>query len=184
MKLSAYCLKMRSVFVLLIMILVPVLLSGQKVCSKVKLHAYQRQTLPGMIADGVVNEDGKVKSPKPQIRTTRYIFLQVPKGKKTKVIRVWISGQSHDVSVDSVKSTPVILGKTPVGNLVRNDTLVPRTGDMVLALSAGTRLLSKPVKKLLKPIEDNELVVEYIIGRRSYYSFAREIKKLEPLALQ
>lgn len=167
-----------------IAVLIPAIGLAQKKCERIKLHAYQRSTLPGMVPGGVVNEDGKMVEARPRINTTYYLYLETPVKKKLDISTIWINGEAYNADVDTVQSKPVVIGKTPVGNLQRTDTLVRNTPHTLLQLKPKQKKEITPTEKIRSILERHDVMVEFAIGRRKYYSSQEEIKKLEPLALQ
>lgn len=157
------------------------LVFSQKICKKAIVHAYIRNSMPGNFPSRDVNEKGEVPRPIKPV-TSYHIYLEKP-ADDIQVSRVWLNGESYSVTVEQVDQTPIIVAGGQVGKYQRNDTIVTKT-NKVLRLILKEKIDKQPSAKLSEIVSKNPVVVEFQRGKKQYFNFSPQLKKLQPLVLQ
>lgn len=156
---------------------------GQKFCTKARIHAFKRSSIPGIIQEPEVRDDGKVinKPVKPVV--SYFIYMELPSS-RTLVDRVWIDGVSYRTSIDTISSTPVIISGGQPGKFEARDTVVPSTRKQVVRLNIHEALATDPSENIRKQLEGTAVLIEFHNGKRQYFTRAKEWKKLPSVVLQ
>ena len=168
-------------FIILILGLVPAF--AQRFCSKAKVHAYKRSSIPGMIQEPEVRDDGKVINKPVRPVVNYFIYLELPTS-KTIVDRVWIDGKSYRTSIDTITATPVVISGGQPGRFEASDTVVPFTRKPVVRINIHEALEINPSEKVRNQLSGSAVLIEFHQGKRKYFTRVREWKKLPSVVLQ
>jgi hypothetical protein len=142
----------------------------------VKVHAYQRETVPGV--PGLPQTKGAV-SPQRQYS----IYLETNPASKFEVVGVWMNGKRH--SVDSmVKPSPVRFESPVVFEQEERNIAVPKTGNQVTEIIVGSPTPGKEVDKAVAPrLKENAAVVELTSGGKTIWVPVKTFQKRDPVYL-
>lgn len=172
---------MKKIFILLTLISFTNLVSAQRLCKKAVVHAYIRNSMPGNFPQRETAEEGNISKPVRPV-SSYHIYLEDPRGGFT-VNRIWINGESYNVTTEKVNQTPIIVAGGQVGKYQKNDTIHTRSSKVLRILVKEKTNIDPPLK-ISDKIRQNAVVVEFSYGKRSYYNFSSQLKKLQPVVLQ
>lgn len=157
------------------------MLPGIKAQSPVvKVYAYSRETIPGIIPKF---DDDSTRKAFPVVRPKAFfIYVETKKGKAVSIGHVYADGRYFKTSFKKI-STPVTIDKInglPAKNNV--EQLVSKTNNDVYELRFleeatawnGMAAAERARKK-------NPLMVCVTMGRRQYYPVVKEVTELEPV---
>ena len=150
----------------------------------IQIHAYYRETLPGAAPNEVIDETGKAVVRAEERQVTYFIYFIQPAGYKIKPAAVWLEGKAHKFSLDTIKSTPIILHNSSINAGKAGDTLIKKTTRKVLQILPQTDVDIKPSTAIAQKMKTNQLIIEYFYNGKKYYSTIKQIKRLPSLALQ
>ncbi len=172
---------MKSISILLVLMLSATFIFAQRECKRITVHAFTRNAVPGMMPRGEAREDGSTVA-RPIKPVTNYeVYLENPAA-KAQVTAIYIDGTAYKATWELVQS-PVIIQGGQVGQYQSNDTIINKTSNKVYKLLIGDRL-ENPTSKLAEMSKSNAVVVELVSGKKKYYSYSAEWKKLKPVVLQ
>jgi ribosomal protein L25 (general stress protein Ctc) len=141
-----------------------------------KVHAYQREAVPGV--PGLPQTKGAA-FPERQYS----IYLETNPASTFEVVGVWMDGKRH--SVDSlVKPSPVKFDNPVVFEQEERNIAVPKTGNQVTEIVVGTPTPSKAVDKAVAQLlKENAAVVELASGGKTIWVPVKTFQKRDPVYL-
>lgn len=160
------------------------LLQAQSASSK--LYGFSQAVIPGAAAAKRVTDDaGNVVERRTEdIRMNYFIYLSTVAKTRVYPIEVWIKGNAFSARPETVASTPVqVLGNVVMGR-TQKTTLVPKTTQKVTRLIPIPLAANKSSQKAKALAAENELVVVYKQGGKTFYKTLKSITELSPQALQ
>ncbi len=146
----------------------------------VKVYAYSRETIPGILPRF---DDDSSRKAHPVVRPKAfYIYVETKKGKSISIGHVYADGKYFKTSFKKI-STPVTIDKInglPGKNNV--EKLVSKTANDVYEL----RLLDETadwtgMAAAERSRKKNPLMVCITLGRKQYYPVLKEVTELEPV---
>ena len=148
-----------------------------------KILAYRQVLLGGPAPPVMTDEKGNPKEIPMKERAEYFIYI-VSAPTNIKVVDLWVRKDHYSASTQEVV-TPVVITNTTMIVNARPDTLVKKmSGKVLQVFREPSKDGVKPSQSLQKKINDNELVLHYIVNGKDYYYTVPAIKNLSPVALQ
>ena len=148
----------------------------------IKIYAFEQENLPGTIPSGVTDENGNPIK-KAAAKKNYSIFLSFKKNEIVTPVQIFIRGQVFPIQTTEIKKTPVEYLNNMIPAKPEKIILVPKTNNKVVEVKLGDTLMQKRknayIKKLLK---NNDVVIAYLWKGKKYFTAAKKIKELEPVA--
>ena len=149
----------------------------------VKVFAFEQDNLPGMIAAGVTDENGKPMR-KAADKKNYFLFLSFKNTYSITPEQVFIRGQAFAIIAILDKKTPVeYLNDNFPGN-PEKIILVPETNDRVIEM----RVKGIPMQEEKISVQDltdkSEVVIAYLWKEKKYFATLEKLEKLEWVANQ
>ena len=145
-----------------------------------KLYGFKEAVVSG-VKTGVTEEGGETSQQAAKSGLNYFIYLQTPG--RVYPSEIWIDGTVYSVTTET-QATPVERQAFAAPSQSGKVQLVPKTSDKVVQLTPVNATPEKLSQKGKSLAESNELVVVYKQGGQFYYSVLKELKQLEPVALQ
>lgn len=173
---------MKANLLFLVLITTPFFVSAQANTCLLKTYAYSRTVLGGAPPADVVELGGNVIKAEAKNNKQYYIYLKTCYVSQVTVTSVWIQGTSYSAKAEKAK-TPVILTNTSLSTKGLKETLVSKTASNVweIMLERDDTML-KPAPSMQQLIKSNAIVITGILKGKSFSTFLKNIKELEPLA--
>ena len=144
-----------------------------------KLYGFREAVISGVNKSHVEEGGEQVNiAGKPGVKYMIYLQSAV----RVYPSEIWIDGEPYGVSLQTVP-TPVERQEFTAPSQ-KKTVLVPSTTDKVVKLTPVPPVESKLTAKGRELAAANELIVVYKQGGKFYYSTLKELKQLEPVALQ
>ena len=177
-------LKYRVIFLSTLFLLAAYALSAQT--SGDKLYGFSQVTIPGAAAAKRVTDDaGNVVERRTEdLKVNHFIYLTTTSKTRVYPIEVWIKGKAFSARTEAVANTPVQVSGVVVMGRTQKTTLVPKTTQKVTRLIPTPLTASKSSQKAKTLAGENELVVVYKQGGKTFYKTLKTITELSPQALQ
>jgi hypothetical protein len=144
---------------------------GESSSPVVKIHAYQRDTVPGV--PGLPDRK--------RTESQYSIYLESKAASKFEVVGVWMHGMEYSVT-SLVKPSPVRFDNPVVFEQEERNVAVPKTGHQVTEIIVKTptpgKAIDKTVAHLLK---DNKAVVELKSVGKTIWVPVKVFQKRDPL---
>lgn len=174
---------MKPFFFLLTLLLAGSALLAQN--SSGKLYGYIQPVIPGAAAAKRVTDDaGHVVERKPEdTRFNYFIYLTTAQTTRVYPIEMWIKGQPFSAMPKTV-TTPVEQTSHLVPGRPQKTVLVPETTQKVTQLEPAPFIAEKSNAKAASLALENELVVVYKQGGKTYIKTLKTLSELSPKALQ
>lgn len=153
---------------------------GQNKKSPVILHAYYRESTPGILPRNNVNESEKEIQENARAQKIRsWIFYAVYAQKiPLQITSLVVDGKIYPCRVVPIKEDRVIFQRPGLGNNIENDTLVPPTKNKIVRIHPEQFILEPDPQKL----PSASILYTFKGSKRSSPAFT--VKTLPPLILQ
>jgi hypothetical protein len=153
--------------------------------SDVKVYGYVQSVSGGAHPSEVLTEDGGSQKPNQTgEKKNYYIYLTGPAGQRIYPLEIYIQGQQYATKATMIASTPVELKIETGETNPKKVNLVPRTSSQVLMITLSSATPTKTLEAARSLSAENEVVISYKMGGKFYYAVLKELKMLEPAALQ
>ena len=174
---------MKPLFFLLTLLLAGSALQAQH--SKDSLYGFVQPVSPGVAAaKRVTNDAGQVVERKAEgTRYNYFIYLSTQASTRVYPIEIWLRGEQFSALPKAV-STPVEQTSNLVPGRPQKTVLVPKTTQKVTQLEPAPFVAQKSNTKAAQLALENELVVVYKQGGKTYIKTLKTLKELSPKALQ
>lgn len=151
-----------------------------------QLYGFSQVTIPGAAAAKRVTDDAgnTVERRTEDLKVTYYIYLSTTAKTRVYPIEVWIKGNAYSARPETVGSTPVQVSGPVVMGRTQKKTLVPKTTQKVTRLVPIPLTADKSSQKAQKLAAENELVVVYKQGGKTFYKTLKALTELSPQAMQ
>ncbi|HEX8331252.1 MAG TPA: hypothetical protein VF622_01450 [Segetibacter sp.] len=171
--------------ILLLLIAMPLMLLAQTNSCVIKTYGYSRTILSGVAPTEEIEIGGKVvKSDEPRNNKEYYIYLTTCYTTSVTIISVWINGNNYSAKAVKAKA-PVIINNTTHPTKGMKETLVSKTSSPVWELRlAPDNTMLKPTTTMKKLMGTNALVITGIVKGKKFTSVLKNLKELQPIALQ
>lgn len=164
-------------------LLVSTVISAQ--AGKDRLYGFVQPVIPGAAAAKRVTDDaGNVVERRPEdIRFNYFIYVATTAKTRIYPVEMWIKGEPFSAT-PKVVTTPVQLTSHLVPGRPQKTELVPKTTQKVTQLEWAPFIAAKSSGKAAALAQENELVVVYKQGGKTYIKTLKTLTALSPKALQ
>lgn len=151
-----------------------------------QLYGFSQVTIPGAAAAKRVTDDAgnTVERRTEDLKVSYFIYLSTVAKTRVYPMEVWIKGKAYSARPEAIATTPVQISGNVVVGRTQKTTLVPKTTQKVTRLIPIPLTASKSSKKAQTLAGENELVVVYKQGGKTYYKTLKTLTELSPQALQ
>lgn len=164
-----------------------VLIGAAAMAQNSKLYGYSQVVIPGAAAAKRITDDAGnvVERSTEDIKTSYLVYLATTAKTRVYPVEMWIKGEPYSAMPQSVSTTPVSITSGPVimGRTQKTE-LVPKTTQKVTQLVPSTYVAAKSNAQAAKLAQQNELVVVYKQGGKTYIKTLKNLTELSPKALQ
>ncbi|MBD0285514.1 MAG: hypothetical protein ICV51_17610 [Flavisolibacter sp.] len=170
-----------------IMLLLPLIfsafLSNAQSYPGVRLYAYSQSVARGTRPQRVIDENNVVITVKENPGQNIWIYLTFPAKVPIYPSELYIDGKKHTLNAVEIHESPVVHKHYISPDVTDTTVLVPRTADKILSVLPGGIASFSPPTALKNLIVSNEVVVGYTVKNKKYYTTAKKLKKLPPVAM-
>lgn len=172
---------MKKIFIFLLIILVSgTACMAQTRSSSVKIYAYSQVTTPGTVPVDI-DEKGNPIERKIEPRPNYHIYVVCLPA--IKVTTLYIKGVQYSLQQEKVLQNPVIEDRPDMPEKGAHKILVPKTSRLVYKITPVIESKDKQQpSKTIQLAAKNEVVLVYNLNGKKYYSTAKKIIVLEPIA--
>jgi hypothetical protein len=149
---------------------------GQNKKSPVILHAYYRESTPGILPRNLEND----KQENIRVRKIRswIFFAEYAPNMPIQITSLLIEGKTYPCRITPISEDRVVFQRPGIGNNMENDTLVPPTKNKIVRINTEQLILEPDPQKL----PTVRIRYTYKGSKRSSTPF--RVKSLPPLILQ
>ena len=169
---------------LLLLFAIPFIGCAQTNACLKKTHAYSRSVLGGAAPIDPVEVGGKVIKSQAANNKEFFVYLQTCDVNTVSITSVWINGLRYSGRAEKTKS-PVVLTNTSLSTKGISETLVDKTNQSVWeVVLTSNDSQSRPATSVQKKIDSNALVIRGILNGKAFTASSKQIKELQPVAMQ
>jgi hypothetical protein len=153
---------------------------GQNKKSAVILHAYYRESTPGILPRNNLSETENDRQENTRAQKIRswIFFAEYAPNFSVQITSLQIEGKSYPCRITPVTEDRVVFQRPGIGYNLENDTLVPPTKNKIVRINAEQLILEPDPKKL------PSVRIRYTYNGRTRSSAPIRVKTLPPLILQ
>jgi hypothetical protein len=168
--------------ILLLIVVINTLQVNAQIEGKAKLYGFKEPVSKGIAPQKTIDERGNES--KATINQAFNYFIYMVSSSRVYPAEMWIQGQPYSVSLEMIKTTPVIRKNYNNPSDPGLIELVPKTSDQVIMLKPAPAIQDKLTDKGRELSVNNELVVVFKQNGKFYYNTLRNLTVLEVAALQ
>ncbi len=174
---------MKPLFFLLALVLIAQTIRAQN--NQDKLYGFVQPIIPGAAAAKRVTDDAGnvVERRSEDIRFNYFIYLTTTSKARVYPVEMWIKGAPYSAMPKTV-TAPVELTDNLVPGRPQKTVLVPKTTQKITQLDPAPHVAEKSNAKARNLAQENELVVVYKQGGKTYIKTLKTLSELSPKALQ
>lgn len=171
---------MKKIIALTLGCCIAFLCSGQNRKPPVILHAYYRESTPGILPRNNGNETEIERQEIARVQKIRswIFFAEYAPSMPVQITSLLIEGKTYPCRVTPITEDRVVFQRPGLGNNMENDTLVPPTKNKIVRINTEQLNLEPDPKKL------PTVRIRYTYKGSSRSSTAFRVKSLPPLILQ
>ena len=148
----------------------------------INVYGFKQAVLPGMIPGDIITDDGRVIEQ--QFKPKFNLFIYTASNNTIIPVEVWLSGKRYAVTTEKVEKTPVEYINPTSMPQDKTTVIVPKTKKKVLRLTLADAGKDKTSLKDISIAKTNDLVVVYKQGSKIYYTALKNLKEIDPVAMQ
>lgn len=143
----------------------------------IALYAYTQAVSSGARTNRSIDDKGMTQ-PRRKPAFNTWIYITVPADTVISVEAVFIKGTKYTADVQHIHESPVLHINTNIPHQRDTTVLVSKTTHTIYAVKPIKEVVFDPTETEQLPFKENDVVIEYKKGCRTYYVFQKSMVRL------